>query len=258
VPSSEADLQQQRDTVAERQAVLQSRANPFTVNDINAAQSAVDQARAQVAVAQGNIDQMVVSAPFSGVVASRLLAPGAFAGTQNGILTLVSDNVEIHITVEESRLAALRPGQSVTLELPAYPGVAFSGRVTSIAPTGDPRAHTFDVTVVPNGSDDRLRPGMFADVEVTVAEKSDALLVPRDAVVQQGDRSVVYVAADGRASARRVELGLQNENSVEILSGIEEGEQVVTVGQNTLRDGQAVQVPAAAAPRGGGGQQRQR
>src|SRR4030095_477361 len=93
-PASAADIQQQRETIAERVAVLQGKANPFTVNDINAAQAAVDQARAQVAVAQGTLDQTIVTAPMDGVIAQRLLQPGSFATTTTPIVALVTTDNE--------------------------------------------------------------------------------------------------------------------------------------------------------------------
>ncbi|HEY7042957.1 MAG TPA: efflux RND transporter periplasmic adaptor subunit, partial [Nocardioidaceae bacterium] len=245
LPAAPADIQQQRETVAEREAVLQSKANPFTVNDLNAAQAAVDQARSQVAVAQGTLDQTIVVAPFDGVISQRLLAPGSFATTTTPIVALVGADIETHVTVEEARLASFAPGQTVALEVPAYPGVLFPGRVTAVSPTGDTRAHTFDVTIVPTGSDQRLRPGMFAQVDLTVSEKDEAVLVPREAVVQQDGRSVVFVVQDGRARARPVETGISSDQGIEIVSGVTPGDRVVVVGQQGLRDGSAVRLPEA-------------
>jgi RND family efflux transporter MFP subunit len=125
----------------------------------------------------------------------------------------------------------------------AYPGETFTGRVTTVAPTGDARAHTFDVTIIPDVSDGRLMPGMFAQVRVTAVERGAATLVPKEAVVQQDGAAIVYVVANNRAQARVVQVGVSDDKSTEIISGVEPGEQVVIVGSYGLRDGQAVQVP---------------
>jgi len=142
----------------------------------------------------------------------------------------------------------------VNLTVPAYPGETFPAKVVTVAPAGDPRAHTFDAKIVPVNQDQRLLPGMFVQVQVIAAQKSDAILVPREAVVPQGIQSVVFVNDNGKASQRQVQTGMSNNTSIEVLSGLAPGEQVVVVGQNGLRDGAPIQVvnpaPAGGAPRG--------
>ena len=147
----------------------------------------------------------------------------------------------------------MRSGQTVQLTVPAHPGVVIPARVTAVAPTGDARAHTFDARIEPEAQDERLLPGMYAQVQVIAAQKNDAILVPREAVVQQGLRTVVFVNDNGRASARQVELGMADDKSTEIVSGLAPGEQIVVVGQAGLRDGAAIQV-VEAPPAGGQGQ----
>src|SRR5262249_7289819 len=153
--------------------------------DLEAAQAGVAVAQAAVAAAQSNLDQTVVTAPFDGVVGQKLLVPGAFASAQTPIVTLVSPTVEGHLTVEEARLSQLQPRQAVQLTVPAFPGTTFPGHVATIAPVGDPKAHTFDVKILPDNQDGRLLPGMFAQVQVTTASSGDAVLVPVGALVQQ-------------------------------------------------------------------------
>jgi len=255
-PASAYDIQQQQEVVAQMEAQYQAKAHPFTTTDYQSAIAGVDQAKAALAVAQTNLALTAITAPFDGVVGQRMLTIGAFTAAATPIMTLVSNEVEVHITAEESRVGLLLPGQPVALSLAAYPNETFSGTVSAIAPIGDARAHTFDVTIVPDQQDKRLLPGMFAQVQVTAAEKSDALIVPRDAIVQVDGQPTVFVAQDGRAVARKVQTGIADEKSTEIVSGIDAGDQIVTLGQNGLRDGQAVQTPNAGGGRGQGGGQR--
>lgn len=254
-PASAFEIQQQEQVVAQMEAQYQGRVNPYNAIDLQAARAAVDQAEGQVAVARTNLEQTVLAAPFDGVVGQRLLAVGAFASPQTPILAVVGRAVEIHVTVEEARIGLVAPGQRVTFTVPAYPGVAFTGSVLTISPSGDPRAHTFDVTILPTEQDPRLLTGMYAQVELLAAEKSTAVVVPREVVVQSADGAVVFVVVDGRAQARRVELGLADDKNVEIARGVEVQEPVVTVGQNLLKDGQPVQVAGARRP-GAEGQER--
>jgi len=97
---------------------------------------------------------------------------------------------------------------------------------------------------------------MYAQVQVIAAQKPDATLVPREAVVQQGTQSVVFVNDNGKASQRPVQTGMSNSTSIEVISGVAPGEQVVVVGQNGLRDGAPIQVVNPAPAGGGQGGQR--
>jgi membrane fusion protein (multidrug efflux system) len=252
LPSTAAEIEQQRQVVAQMEAQLQTKANPYTTVDLQTALAGVEQARANLAVAETNLAQTVVTAPFAGVVGQRLLNAGAFASNNAPIMVLVGNETEIHITVEEARVGALAPGQAVAFTMAAHPGAKFAGKVVGVAPIGDIRAHTFDVTILPNQQDSRLMPGMFAQVQVTAAENTEAVLVPRDAIVQVGGAPTVFVAEGGRAVARPVETGIVDEKTAEIVSGVEAGEPVITLGQNGLRNGQAVQAPTDRAEGGAG------
>ncbi len=244
LPSSTADIEQQQQVVAQMEAQLQARANPYTAVDLQAALAGLEQARANLAVAETNLAQAIVTAPFDGVVGQRMLNAGAFASNNAPIMVLLGNDSELHITVEEGRVGALAPGQSVAFTTAAHPNAKFTGNVVAVAPLGDARAHTFDVTILPDLQDSRLMPGMFAQVQVTAAENTQAVLVPRDAIVQVGGAPTVFVVDGGRAVARKVETGIVDEKAAEILTGVAPGEQVVTLGQNGLRDGQAVQAPS--------------
>jgi RND family efflux transporter MFP subunit len=255
-PFTAEEIRQQEQVVSQMRAQLAGRQNPYTSADVEQAVASLEQARAQLAVAQANYDQTVLPSPFTGVIGQRLLTVGAFASAQTPILTIVGPSAEVRITVEEARVGMMRPGQPVQLEAAAYPGETFTGRVSTVSPTGDARAHTFEVIIIPDNPEGRLMPGMFAQVRVTAVERNSATLVPKEAVIQQDNQAIVYVAAEGRAEQRVVQVGVSDEKNTEILSGIAPGEQVVVVGSYGLRDGQAVQVPGERgerrAPRGGG------
>jgi RND family efflux transporter MFP subunit len=128
--------------------------------------------------------------------------------------------------------------------------------VVTVAPTGDARAHTFDAKIVPATQDQRLLPGMFAQVQVVADQKPDAIVVAREAIVRQGTSSVVFVNNNGKAEQRQVQTGLSDNTNIEIVSGVAPGEQVVVVGQNSLHDGTPIQVVTGLPGQVGGGQGR--
>jgi membrane fusion protein (multidrug efflux system) len=236
-------------------AQLQGKQDAYTDADLQAAVAGVAQAEAAVSLAQANLDQTTVVAPFDGVVGTKSLTAGAFATPSTPILTLSSTGVEVHVTVEEAQLAQVHPGLDVQLTVPAYPGENFPAQVVTVAPSGDPRAHTFDAKIVPTNQDPRLLPGMYASVQIIAEQKPDAILVPREAVVQQGTSSIVFVNNNGKAQQRQVQTGLSDNTNIEIVSGLAPGEQVVTVGQNSLHDGTPIQVVNGAPGQGGQGGQ---
>lgn len=215
---------------------------PFREIDFAIAESAVEQAKAAVELVEIQLDDTIIKAPFDGVVAELYISQGSTVGPQGSVARFVSEDVEVAIEVEEDRIGQIDKGQTVSLRLAAYPDQTFPAGVTSIAPTADERTHTFTVKVTPIDNEGQLRSGMYADVSVLAAEKQDTLLVPRDAVTQVGDQNVVYVIAQGAAEQRPVDIGLINENRVEILSGVEEGETIVIAGQSNLTDGAKVEV----------------
>jgi membrane fusion protein (multidrug efflux system) len=256
-PGGATDLAQQQAVIDQMSAQLASRQDAYTDADLQAAVAGVAQSEAAVALAQANLDQTTVVAPFDGIVASKLLVPGAFATPQSAIMTLASGAVEVHVTVEEARLGQVQPGLNVNLSVPAYPGVSFPATIVSVAPAGDTRAQTFDAKIVPSQPDSRLLPGMFAQVQVVAQQKPDAILVPKEAVVQQGNNQVVFVNDNSRAVQRQVQVGIIDDKSAEILNGLAPGEQVVVVGQTGLRDGVPIRVVNTPLGQQGGGGQRQ-
>jgi RND family efflux transporter MFP subunit len=258
-PGADTDLAQQSSVVDQMMAQLQSKQNTYTDSDLQAAVATVAQSEAAVALAQANLDQTTVIAPFDGVIATRTLTPGAFSTPQTPIMTLTSGSVEVHVTVEEARLGQVQPGLGVNLTVPAYPDATFPAKIVTVAPTGDARAHTFDAKIVPTTPDGRLMPGMFAQVQVIAQQKPDAILIPKEAVVQQGNNAVVFVNDNGKAAQRPVQIGIIDIKSAEVLSGLAAGEQVVVVGQTGLRDGAAIRVVNGPpnAPQGQGQGQRQ-
>src|SRR5581483_5146463 len=148
-PYTDADIQQQQQAVAAADAQLQKAQNPYTDQDMNAAQATVDQAQAQLDLAQLGVQDTTITAPVDGVISERLVSPGALVSPQTPIVTLVPPSLELVVNIEESKLGQVAEGQSVQLQVPAFPDRKFAGTVKSISPTIDSKSRTAAVRIEP-------------------------------------------------------------------------------------------------------------
>ena len=249
---SPTDLAAARAAVDQTRSVLDKAKTPFTESDIRGAQAAVAQADAALGSVRTTFEQTNVIAPFDGVIAQRLAEVGSAASPAAPMFVISAKAVEVRLTVEEARIGLVRPDLTAQLTVAAFPGKTFPGKVASVAPTGDPRAHTFEVKIFAQDPQAQLLPGMFAEVTMVTAEKTTALLIPANAVVTQGQTKAVVMVADGKAAFRAVQTGVTDGTNVEVTSGLKAGEQVVVVGQNAVRAGGPVTIatpgPASASP----------
>lgn len=214
--------------------------SPYTRHDLDASKAAVDQAQAAVDLAQIAFNDASVTSPVDGVVSDKLLSEGALVGPQTPIVSVISSDVELVLGVEESQIGQVKEEQKAEISVAAFPGVLFPARVAMIAPSADPKSRTFQVKIRPDLNDGKLRPGMFAQVNVVTQEKPKAVLVPKESVLTRSGQTVVFVLTGDTVQMRTVKLGLARNGTVEIASGVNAGEEVVVAGQNDLRDGDKV------------------
>ncbi|MBN2205932.1 MAG: efflux RND transporter periplasmic adaptor subunit [Candidatus Aminicenantes bacterium] len=214
---------------------------------LESAQAQLEQARAAVNLARHTLDVSIMKAPFGGIVAAKnaevgdVVNPmmGSF-GAASGVLTLVDfSKVKVKIEVAQDAALRIRKGQPAELRVSSYPGRVFSGTVTVANLAADPLSKLFGVEVTVDNPDLALRPGTFGEVSVEIASREAALVVPQTAIV---DQSFLFVAQDGKAVKRAVQVGLQTADAVEILSGLAEGEAVIVEGNYSLDDGAAIHV----------------
>jgi membrane fusion protein (multidrug efflux system) len=224
--------------IKSRQATVQT-----TSAALAAARAAVQQQRAVVA-------RHAVRAPFDGVVSRRLGQLGEWIDPGTGVVELVATtSLRFDFRVPQEYFSSITPDSQVELLSDAAPGFRAQGHIVAIVPVGDPNARTFLLRVEARDSDTQsITPGMSAQGIVYIDAGRRGVVVPRDAMLRYPDgRQVVWVVesgADGNTIVRerRVETGLIAGGVVEILSGVEAGTRVVTHGNETLQDGQAVVV----------------
>lgn len=190
------------------------------------------------------VENTILRSPITGVVTARYYDRGDMYGMASPIFTVQQITpVKILVGISEGDYTKVSKGDKVTLSVDALPGKTFSGTIKRIYPTIDPMTHTVNVEVQVPNTDRQLRPGMYAKVNVTFGHNR-SIVVPDAAVVRlqgSGQRNV-FVVEDGIAVQKEVSLGRHFDGQYEILSGLEEGEQVVVKGGSALRNGAQVEV----------------
>lgn len=212
---------------------------------LRSAGSRLEAARARLGLAERALRDASVTVPFAGLIDQRHVNVGEFVSAGQPLFDLVAlDPVEVEFHLAEIDSARVEVGQQVSVSVAPYPDETFEARVSVVAPTIDSTTRTLRVKALLDNASGRLRPGLFARVDLGVAERQGVVMVPEEAVLQRADGSVVYRyyaddtlgEADGRVERVRVELGLHRDQLVELRGGIGLGDLVVVRGQTTLVD----------------------
>ena len=189
------------------------------------------------------LENTTLLSPISGVVTARNYDNGDMVGGMPIFVVQRINPVKIFVNVSESLYTYIKKGMTVDVELDAIPEQKFEGKVSRITPSIDPQTRTFEVEItVPNGKE-LIKPGMYARVTMNYGKRQN-VVVPDQSVVKMlgsGDRYIYVYKADGTVSYQKVELGRRMNDKYEILSGIADGDEVVTSGQVALKDGIAVE-----------------
>ncbi|MCA3417469.1 MAG: efflux RND transporter periplasmic adaptor subunit [Roseomonas sp.] len=201
------------------------------------------QAEGRVRQAEAKLEELRVTAPFSGRVGLRQVSLGALIQPGTAITTLDDfSRVRVEFAVPEVFLARVRIGRQVSARSTAYGDRRFNGEVTIIDTRIDPATRSVRVISEFDNADEALRPGLFLNVEMVLEERPTALLVAEEAIDPVGDRAFVYVIRDGRARRQEVKLGLRLPGEVEIREGLAAGESVVVRGIQRLRPDAPVRI----------------
>ena len=210
-----------------------------------------EQARARLDELRLNLENTRVVSPVNGFVARRQLDPGAFASSNAPMVSVVDISVvRLVANLVEKDLRRVQPGTQTRVDVDAFPGETFEGRVARVAPVLDPATRTAQIEIeIPNPGH-RLKPGMYARVGLLVSRHENALVVPRNALVDIEGRSGVFVVEGGTARFQVVQPGLLDLQKAEILSGLTDGQRGATTGAHALRDGDPV---VLAGQKGGPG-----
>jgi len=216
---------------------------------------AVDRLKAHLAEAESRVAKSVIRAPFSGTVGLRMISPGAYVKAGTDIVRLESiGTIKADFRIPELYMSKLGSNQEISIRLDAYPGEEFRGRIYAVEPVVDEQTRTILMRArIPNKAN-KLKPGMFVRVAVTLANRPNAIIVPEQAIWPQGQDNFVFRVVDGKAALTKIQIGNRQPGRVEIIQGLNATDTVVTEGQIKLRDGAPVMVMGTpAAPTGQSG-----
>ena len=248
-----ADVQQVRANLAlakskyERAVDLSSR-NFISSQAKDEAKNNFEVAQAALALAEAKLAKTELTAPFSGIIGLRVVSVGDYVKEGADLVNLEAiDPIKVDFRVPETFLRDVQVGQAVEVALDALPGRTYDGRIIALNPLVDAGGRALVIRAQVRNQDATLRPGMFARVTLFTRTKKESLVLPEEALVPQGTEQFVYRVVDGKAIRTTVQTGQRRDSRVEILSGVDKGDMVVTAGQIRLRDGVSVRVAGAAA-----------
>jgi multidrug efflux pump subunit AcrA (membrane-fusion protein) len=181
-----------------------------------------------------------VKSDVKGVVARVFQNPGALVTPATPLMSLVDiDTVKAVAAVDELKIRFVRLGQAVKVRLQAYPNEAFHARVTNISPVSNPVSRTIEVEVSIPNADHRIKPGMYAEAEFEQGTHK-AFVLPIVSVVDRAGRKYVFAAADGKALIKEVTTGDVTGDAIEIVSGLDGTETIITTGADKLENGDKI------------------
>jgi membrane fusion protein (multidrug efflux system) len=221
----------------------------MSANDIDQIKYDLENARAANRLANLEVSYANVVAPISGVIAERKIKTGNFVQINTPIFRIVDNSrLEATLNVPEREVATLAPGLKVDLAVDALPGKKFEGTIDRISPVVDSGSGTFRVVCAFAGGGS-LQPGMFGRIRIDYDQRTDALVVPRIALLEDEGDPAVYAVKAGKAVRVSVKLGYLDGQWAEVRSGLKVGDQVVTAGKVALREGSPVQIVGGNAPK---------
>ncbi len=213
-----------------------------------ASQQELDNATLQLTMAETSLKNLqentLLLSPVTGIVTARNYDNGDMYSGQSPILTVMQVNpVVTRINVTETYFSKVKKGMAVDVKLDVYPDEVFTGKVKLVYPTIDERSRTFPVEIEMSNPGMKIRPGMFARVGINFGQVQRVVIPDRSIVKIPGTGTrYVYTYKDGKVSFKPIELGRRMGTEYELISGVDNGEQVVITGQSKLNDGMEVVV----------------
>jgi HlyD family secretion protein len=238
-----------RDSARQALELMEKGARPEEIEagrkDVEAAAAGLDQAKGMLTEAEERLSYTVIRSPLTGVVYERHVEPGEITSTGGGdpLLRLADlSTVYYEATVPERVALRVKPGQRVDVVVQGNGDRSVEGKVDRLVPVANPSSRDFLVRMDIVEGAEVTKPGMFARGSVVVQESAEAVVVPKDALVERGGKLLAFVVAAGKAEQREVKVGISDAERAEIVSGIAPGEQVVVIGAQGLQNGDPVQV----------------
>lgn len=237
----EVSLEGYRNDLRRYEALVKGDATPAV--NLERTQLSIRATEAQIKQLKKQIAHTTITAPFSGIITSKMVEKGSVVGVGSPIATVTDiSSLKLVVNVPEKDINSFKTGQSIPVRTEVYPEGEFTGKITMVSAEGD-AAHNYEVEItLPNSKENLLRAGMYGNIAFAGQGKDKALSVPRQAIIGSSKKPQVYVIEEGKAVLRQVETGTSTNDYFEITKGLKAGEQVIVSGQINLRNGSLVTV----------------
>ncbi len=214
-----------------------------TVNQMRQLYQSLLAQKVRVAMGRKAVEDTIIRAPFSGVIAEKAVSVGRYTKKGDRIATIVRiDPLRIELTIPEGAVAAVHKGQKVSFAVQSYPDRQFEGSIAYIGPAVRTESRALVVEAMVPNPKGLLQPGLFATAHIELPAARPSVMVPAAAVKNEGGVSKLFVAKRDMAEVRIIQTGREAGGSVEILRGLSVGERVVSPQANGLTDGAAIAV----------------
>jgi len=227
-----------KDIEARRRTLYESKL--ISAEEYDRAQIELASITADIALTRARIEKTEIRAPFDGVIGLRYVSEGSYVTSTTHIATLQNlSSVKIDFSIPERYVNQVRTGQKIQFRVTGMEGIS-SGEIYAVEPKIDPTTRTVLLRALSANNDGTLLPGAFAEIEVILRQTDDALMVPTEALVPQLNSQIVFCIQDGAAQPRTVATGIRTERLIQITSGLQPGDSVITSGILQLRPGTPV------------------
>ncbi len=211
--------------------------------DFEKIQFEMEALEAQFNLAKLELDYTYIRAPIDGVVSERMVKLGNTIEESDALFRVTSlDPLVAYLFVPEREYRSIKSGQPVGIEIDALPGERIIASVTRVSPIVDPETGTFKISIEISDPAQRVKPGMFGRIAIVYDQRSNALKIPRTALIEDAAGTSVFAVEDELAKRRLVETGYSDRGMVEILSGLEDGDEIITIGQIGLKEDSKVSI----------------
>ncbi len=209
--------------------------------DRDSAKASLKISQAQADYAQAQLNRQIIKAPFNGTIGIHDISVGDYLNPGQALVEIVDmSTLKFDFSLPEIYLSRVKIGQPISIQAPAFPLQKFSGHVTAIAPKIEAKGRSLLIRAVIDNKNQQLRPGLFATVLLQVAKNENAILIPEQALIPQGQSYVVMTVVTGKVNMVPVVIGQRRRAKVEITSGLQANDVVIIAGQIKLQPGAPV------------------
>jgi len=246
VETAKESLSREKEDLRRIEQLVEGGAIP--AEELDMARLRVSRANAELSKAMESAGDYEIEAPWDGLVSKVYVTDGYFVAPRETLVEIYNpDSLVISAAVPERYAAQIQTGTKVEVKLDAWPGDTFIGHIERIYPYLDQRLRTRTVEIALEKSVD-LAPGMFARLNVLLGTVNDAVIIPSEAIVSTPHGDVVFIVENGKAIRCLVKTGIEDGGQIQIVSGINAGDKVITAGNDKLKDGAAVKVVGQNTP----------